>query len=355
MHSNRLHLYAFVIVLCQVVYWPVNAGVVNPDISAIGQVYGTYTNDSLTETHDKFALSLGETEINLDAALNPYFKGAFVLAIEGDGGIEVEEAYASMVRGLPLNLALKAGKYRLNFGKLNQVHPHAYPFLRTPRVLAPDVAKLLPGEESFNDIAVEASTLIPVFGSWAITPSADFLEGRSYHPEESAIAHAWLAHVSNTFSIDPAAFDIGGSFTQGINNVAANTKTTVLGFDAKAKMIGSPVYAMTFGSEYLYKFAEIAEIAGGISHADRYGFYAYINNQLFTRYNVGILYEQYQNPDDNSVIDRSIKPFVGFAVLEESTLLRASYEYFLAGNAQKTSTIEVQLLFSMGPHKAHQF
>jgi len=354
MHSNRLHVYTLLFLLCQAIFSPTNAGVVNPDISAIGQVYGTYTNDSLSETHDKFALSLGEIEINLDAALNPYFKGAFVLAIEGDGGIEVEEAYASMVRGLPLNLALKAGKYRLNFGKLNQVHPHAYPFMRTPRVLAPDVARLLPGEESFNDIAVEASTLIPVFGSWAITPSADFLEGRSFHPEEAAIAHAWLAHVSNTFSIDPAAFDIGGSITQGINNVAANTKTTVLGLDAKAKVVGSPVYSLTIGSEYLYKLA-VADTAGVKNHDDRYGFYAYVNNQLFTRYNVGILYEQYQNPDDRSVVDRSIKPFIGFAVLEESTLLRASYEYFLAGNAQKTSTVEVQLLFSMGPHKAHQF
>lgn len=355
MRSNRLHLYVLFVALYHVVVLPVNAGVINPDISAIGQVYGTYTNDSLVESHDKFGLSLGETEINLDAALNPYFKGHFTFAIDGEGGIEVEEGYATMIKGLPLNLALKAGKYRLNFGKLNQVHPHAYPFLRPPRVLAPDAAKLLPGEEGFNDLAVQVSSLIPVFGSWAITPSVDFLEGGSFHPEETAIAQAWLAHVSNTFSIDPAAFDIGGSITQGINNVAENTKTTVVGLDVKAKVIGSPVYSLTFGSEYLYKFSENADTAGVKSRDDRYGFYAYVNNQIFTRYNVGFLYEQYQNPDVLSVVDRSVKPFVGFAVLEESTLLRVSYEYFLAGNAQKTSGIEVQFLFSMGPHKAHQF
>ncbi len=55
------------------------------------------------------------------------------------------------------------------------------------------------------------------------------------------------------------------------------------------------------------------------------------------------------------VIDHAIKPFVGFAVLEESTVLRASYEYFFSENSQKTNTVELQLLFSMGPHKAHQF
>jgi hypothetical protein len=331
------------------------AGVTNPDISAIGQIFGTYTDDSLAKGHDKFDLTLGETEINLYAALNPYFNGAFVLAIDGEGGIEVEEAYAVMVKGLPFNLALKAGKYRLNFGKLNQTHPHAYPFLRTPRVLAPDVAKILPGEESFNDLAAEVSTLIPVFGSWAITSSVDFLGGRSFHPDEEEIAHAWLAHISNSFMAGPSACDIGASITQGINNVAANTKTTVLGVDAKIKVTGSPTYSLTFGSEYLYKLSEIVDTAGIKSQDDRYGFCAYVNNQFLTRYNIGLLYEQYLNPDNRTVIDHAVKPFVGFAVLEESTVLRASYEYFFSANSQKTNTVELQLIISMGPHKAHQF
>jgi len=72
----------------------------------------------------------------LDAALNPYLTGAFVLSL-GTKSIEIEEAYASVIRGLPLNLGLKAGKYRLGFGRLNPMHPHAYPFISTPRVMDP--------------------------------------------------------------------------------------------------------------------------------------------------------------------------------------------------------------------------
>ncbi len=276
------------------------AGVTNPDISAIGQVFMTHTDDTLVNTHNKFDLTLGETELDLDAALNPYFNGAFVFSIDGEGGIEVEEAYVTMIKGLPLNLALKAGKYRLNFGKLNQVHPHAYPFMRTPRVLAPEVAKLLPGVESFDDLAAEASTLVPVVGSWAITASADFLGGRSFHPDEGDIAHAWLAHISNTLIVGSADCDIGASITQGINNVHTNTKTTVLGLDAKTKIAGSPMYSLTIGSEYLYKLSEIADTAGIKSTDNRYGFYAYINNQFHTRYNAGVLYEQYQDPNDHT-------------------------------------------------------
>jgi hypothetical protein len=36
-------------------------------------------------------------------------------------------------------------------------------------------------------------------------------------------------------------------------------------------------------------------------------------------------------------------------------VLRISYEYCFKGKANGTNTLEVQLLFSMGPHKAHQF
>jgi hypothetical protein len=192
-------------------------------------------------------------------------------------------------------------------------------------------------------------------GNISITPSADFLEGRSFHPEEAAIAHAWLAHVSNTFSVESAEFDIGASITQGINNVAFDTMTTVLGLDAKVKVVGSPVYSLTFRSECLYNLSQVIDDAGEKSSDDRYGFYAYINNQFYTRYNAGLHFEKYQNPDDLQSIDRAIKPFLGFAVLEESTVLRASYEYFISENAQNTNTVELQLLFSMGPHKAHQF
>lgn len=329
-----------------------NAGVVNPDISAIGQLLGNYTKDNFSNGNKDF--SLGEAELVLDAPLNPYLNGMFVLSIDPHSGVDIEEAYASLIRGLPLNLALKAGKYRLNFGKLNATHPHAYPFIRTPRVLDPGKAKILPGEESFDDIAIEASTLIPVFESWAITLSGDILQGQSFHPDEKATDGAWLAHMSNTFMLDPASFDVGFSVTQGKNNVKYDTKSTVLGTDVKTKIIVNPLAVLTIGGEGLYKIAKVADTSGNISDDNRYGFYCYANYLFHTRYNGGVLFEMYQDPDKRNDLDKAIKPFVGFSVLEESTLIRLSYEYFVSG-AVKKNTVEAQLMFSMGPHKAHQF
>jgi hypothetical protein len=332
----------------------ISAGVTNPDISAIGQVYGTYTDDSLSKEYKKPALSLGEVELQLDAALNPYFNGVFVLSIDKEG-IDVEEAYATMVRGLPFNLALKAGKFRLDFGKLNPAHPHAYPFIRTPRVLDPQRAKLLPGGESFDETAVQASTLIPVTDNWSALLSVDALQGNSFHPDSQGNAPAWLAHLANSFIVDPASIDVGLSATRGVSDIPHNTYTTLLGADAKAKIPCSPLLALTVAGEFLYKMGDLPDSLGAIRHDERGGFYGYANAQYRTHYNAGLLYEQYQDPAKPADIDRAIKPFAGFAVLEESTIVRLSYEYFVAGASKANNTVELQLLFAMGPHKAHQF
>ena len=54
-------------------------------------------------------------------------------------------------------------------------------------------------------------------------------------------------------------------------------------------------------------------------------------------------------------MDRAFRVFGGFAVMEESTLLRLMYERFLPQDQDAINTVTLQLLFSMGPHKPHQF
>src|SRR5690606_19060104 len=127
-----------------------HAGVLNPDLSALGQLRAS-ASDEAGPDRGHPALGLGESELILTAPLNPYFNGAFTFAAH-DEGVEVEEAYVAMVRGLPWGLGLKAGKYRLGFGKLGAAHPHRYPFIDPPRAWS----SLMPGgEEGFNEAAVQ--------------------------------------------------------------------------------------------------------------------------------------------------------------------------------------------------------
>src|SRR6266513_2951745 len=77
------------------------------------------------------------TELAFDGAVDPYFEGfaniVFKLDNDNETEVEVEEAFMQTT-SLPFNLQLKAGQFFAAFGRLNQVHPHAWEFVDTPLV-----------------------------------------------------------------------------------------------------------------------------------------------------------------------------------------------------------------------------
>ena len=150
-------------------------GVTNPDISLIGQPLTRWTDDAGDASRKRPVFDAGESEIVFDAALNPYARGFAALSF-ADGEAGVEEVYFTLLRGLPAGLALKGGKYRAGFGKLNAMHAHTYPFAERPGVLA----AYLPGEEAFNETGLQLSARIPAPGDIALTASVDGLQGATF-------------------------------------------------------------------------------------------------------------------------------------------------------------------------------
>jgi hypothetical protein len=205
-------------------------------------------------------------------------------------------------------------------------------------------------------VAVQASTLIPVAGSYALSVSGDLLQGDSFHPDTVTANFGGLARIVNSFVIaDAAPSEIGLSLTQGTNDPKHGTKSLVAGADVKTKIIISPTVNAMVQAELIYKNADHKDSLNITTTENRMGFYAFTDFRFQGHYNAGILYEQYQSPNNAAQTDRGIKPFVGFAVLEESTIVRLAYEYFMPQAGKASSTVELQFLFSMGPHKAHLF
>ncbi len=334
----------------------VHAGVVNPDISALGQVLGGITDDTASRDKNQPTLKSGEVEVDLDAALNPYVYGAFVLSAD-QNGFSVEEAYASVVKGLPWALGIKAGKYRLGFGKINPMHPHALPFIDPPR----SVVSLLPGgEDGFNETGVQVSDLLPTPGDWASTVSADVLQGQEFHPNDERTRLGWLGRWANDFLIgDATAIETGVSGATGIDSIGPDTRTYLLGADAKAKFYLPGASQLTLQAEGIFRQSHVTDTlapdAFTYSSESRWGGYVFADYHYQTQYNGGALYEQWERAGAPSRMDKSVKVFAGYAVLEESTLLRLAYEHFMPDGGKAVNTVSMQLLFSMGPHKAHQF
>jgi hypothetical protein len=344
-----------------------------------------WADDAADPSRKRATLDPGEVEAFFDAYLNPYARGTFTIAF-GEEGAEVEEGYFQLLRGLPANLAIKGGKYRLGFGRLNPLHPHVYPFAERFRVLA----TYLPGEESFNETAAQLSTLVPLPGDRSLTVSADWLQGDSFRiprepggaandpigpvgetpegdrPEEAR--PGVLGRVSLFSPIgDRSGLDLGFSATQGTNNVAATSRTTVLGGDVKLKLWTGPLAYVLVQAEFLHDELEVAgwdepSAAYTQSTLSRSGGYVFADYNFNTRYNVGAGLERYRPPVSDDIWDQAIKVFAGFALMEETTAFRLDWDHYQAGrpvgateDPDPVNTVTMRVIFSMGPHKAHQF
>lgn len=98
-------------------------------------------------------------ELNLQGAVDPYFRGnaniLFQLDSGGESFIELEEAWLETV-SLPGNLQLRGGQYLTEFGRINTQHPHSWGF-----VDAPLVSGRLLGEDGMRNPGVRLSWLVP--------------------------------------------------------------------------------------------------------------------------------------------------------------------------------------------------
>lgn len=351
---------------------PACAGVVNPDISLIGQPIVRWTDDpSDARAYRQLGFDVGETEIVFDSALNPYARGYATLSL-ANGKADVEEAYFTILRGLPAGLEVKGGKYRVGFGKLNAAHPHTYPFIERFHVLA----KFLPGDDSYDETGVNVSGRIPVPGDIALTASADILQGDSFESPGDSVgrstartkAHnAYVGRLSAFIPIgDRSGLELGASGTQGVNDIYSGAKTTVFGGDAKLKVYVSDNASLLIQAEYLHEDREVTEDTPIFGHWKPSGGYAFVNYSWAQRYNVGASFESSSSTTSGWTSDKSVGVFAGLALMEETTWFRLGFEHTTpstgsiafesASSSQPTiNTVRLGIVYSMGPHKAHQF
>lgn len=112
----------------------------NPGISLILQ--GTYGRSKLDpDTYSiggfipsggevgppRRSFGLAETELQLSASIDPYFRGVAIMAFTPENEVEVEEAYVQST-ALPGGFTLKAGRLLSGIGYQNEIHPHAWDF-----------------------------------------------------------------------------------------------------------------------------------------------------------------------------------------------------------------------------------
>jgi len=92
------------------------------------------------------------------------------------------------------------------------------------------------------------------------------------------------------------------------------------------------------------------------------GGYVFADYNWATRYDAGVSYERYQQPSASRTWDQAFGAFAGIALMEETTVFRVGWQRFLAGrppgaaaDPKAENQLTLRVIYSMGPHKAHQF
>ncbi len=109
-------------------------GRMNPDLSVVVDIQGLFTDD-IEYAAERNKVLLPGVEIVFGGYLYPGIRGDIVTIFE-DGGAEfhLEEAYISFLE-LPIGTQLITGRKLLDFGRLNQSHPHHWKFVDMPLAL----------------------------------------------------------------------------------------------------------------------------------------------------------------------------------------------------------------------------
>ena len=384
----------------------------NPAISLIMQ--GTYARTS--QDPDNFAISgfvpsggevgpprrsfgLGESELNLSASIDPYFRGVAIFALTPEDEVEVEEAYIQTL-ALPRGFTLKAGRFLSGIGYQNEIHQHAWDFQDAPL----PYKAFLGGRYSQDGIQLRWVAPTPVFlelggeigngqsfpgsdsnkngaGSWALFAHAGGDIGESYawrtglsYLRTSARNRSYedldaLGNpVTNSFDGKSRAWVVDAVLKWAPNGDASRTNVKLQGEYFRVRQEGTLTFddtaqgAPQFGTPFTDAF-----------RAAQSGWYTQATWQFMPRWRVGYRYDALRYGDvDIGIVDNGLGPTAAdfsllarhnptrnTAMLDYSLSEFSRFRLQLAADKSRAGVTDnqviLQYIHSLGAHGAHRF
>jgi hypothetical protein len=331
----------------------------NPDITAnflgLWQQGTGLSDDRTQENHNGF--SLQEAELQFTSDVDPYVRAIALLSIHQEPGsveygIDPEEIFLESI-SLP-RVTLKAGKFRTAFGKHNQLHTHAFPFID-----APLIHQTLLGDEGLNEIGVSASTLMPTRWYSELIFQAFTNSNEDLYNGPKSGQMSGLARIKNLWDLnDSLTAELGLSGTVGKNSL--DLTSSVLGADLTFKwrpLVGGKYQALIWSTEYLgARRKGFTDSTTGLSTENLGGIASWIQYQFAQRWWVQARYEQMGIPREVGYpVQRKQSALIGF-IPSEFNGLRLQYDRLADGARNKPDhTIAFQYNISIGAHPAHAY
>ncbi|MGE0812797.1 MAG: hypothetical protein AB7O93_05600 [Vicinamibacterales bacterium] len=327
--------------------------VFNPDVAVIGSFLGAAGRNPVDPAP---ALEMAESEVSLQAVIDPYARGDFFLSF-GHQGVDLEEGFITFTE-LPGKLLVKAGKMRTAFGKVDGMHSHALPWVDRPLV----TTNLLGGEEGLSDAGVSMARLIPA-GTLFLEATGQVFRGEAgdgvfQTAERSDLSY--LGHLRAYHDLSESTnIDLGASVSRGHNGAGlvdgsdlGRFTTRLYGTDVTLRWrpLQRAIYRQFIGrSEVVWSRREQF---GGAQHA--MGFYVSGDYQLARRWFAGARFDRSGRADAGDVVDRGGSVLLTYRPSEFSQV-RGQYRRIHFGDAGNGNELLFQAQFSIGAHGAHAF
>ena len=333
-----------------------NAKALNPDISAIGDFIGSAGRNSASP----FAglqpfpgLSMHESELGVQAIVDPYARADFFLSF-GEEGVDLEEGYITFT-SLPAGLVAKVGKMRAAFGKVNSMHNHVLPWIDRPLV----TFNLVGGEDGIDDAGISIQRILPA-------PKGIFLEatgqvfrgdsGTNFSPLFTSSRHSDVSAVAHLRGYgdltESTNLDLGLSYSRGHNDLGTDFLTNLYGFDATLRW--KPLRRAIYHS-FIARTEAIWSQRQQLPFTQRsFGMYASADYQLGRRWFVGGRYDYSQRSTNQNLLDRGFSSVLTYWP-SEFAQIRGQFRRTQYGEGNDANELLMQVQFSIGAHGAHPF
>jgi len=334
------------------------AKALNPDVSVIGDFIGAAgnTNTPPLATLQPFpSLQMHESEIGLQAIIDPYARGDFFMSF-GEEGVNLEEGYITFT-ALPGGFVAKVGKMRSVFGKVNMMHNHVLPWVDRPLVST----NLVGGEDGIDDAGFSVERILPA-------PKGIFLEatGQVFRGDSADVFRAanrsdvsTVAHLRGYKDLTESTnLDLGLSYARGhndatlLNGVAGDFVTQLYGADAtlRWKPLRRSIYHSFIGrGEFIWSQRQQFPV-----EQRAFGFYASADYQFGRRWFGGGRFDYSDRSRFDNLTDKGVAATLTYWPSEFSQV-RGEYRFTRYAENRDSNEFLMQLIFSLGAHGAHPF
>jgi hypothetical protein len=321
---------------------------VNPDIGVIGDFQGSY----ISRGKKNFNAYLNETELSLQAVVDPYARADFFLSFgrdpeTGKYGVEVEEGYLTTL-SLPARLQLKAGKFKEAVGRINPMHAHALPFIDLPNAYVNYFG------DGLNDEGASLSWLLPtkkVYQELIFQVTSGLGESPIFNRGENNRL-IYLGHLKNSFTLnDNATLEIGLTGITGPNDSSRATNLGAADITYKWKPVKLNTYkSLTWQSELYYSQTNYTTT----DSRNSFGLYSFLQYQLAKRWFLTGRYDYAEKPYDRSIVEQAYSLTTGWYATEFSKIeLEGKTTDDTIGSRYYQAWL--RWIFVIGAHGAHQY